>query len=79
MTNAIYFKPSITYWLDLVETRQIGLSASLLYSLAPGVQLVSEYAYTQRHQGRFDFNQSAVGATRDGKGQGVMVATVLTW
>jgi uncharacterized protein (TIGR04551 family) len=35
VTNAIYFKPSITYWLDLVETRQIGLSGSLIYSLAP--------------------------------------------
>lgn len=35
VTNAIYFKPSMTYWLDLVETRQIGLSAALLYSLAP--------------------------------------------
>jgi len=35
VSNAIYFKPSLTYWLDLVETRQIGLSAALLYSLAP--------------------------------------------
>ncbi|HXU83530.1 MAG TPA: hypothetical protein VN914_19190, partial [Polyangia bacterium] len=35
VTNAIYVKPSLTYWLDLVETRQIGLSAALLYSLAP--------------------------------------------
>jgi uncharacterized protein (TIGR04551 family) len=35
VTNAVYFKPSLTYWLDLVETRQIGLSASLLYSMAP--------------------------------------------
>jgi len=35
VTNAIYFKPSMTYWLDLVETRQIGISAALLYSLAP--------------------------------------------
>jgi len=35
VTNAIYFKPSITYWLDLVDTRQLGFSAALLYSLAP--------------------------------------------
>jgi uncharacterized protein (TIGR04551 family) len=35
VTNAIYVKPSMTYWLDLVETRQIGLSAAILYSLAP--------------------------------------------
>jgi uncharacterized protein (TIGR04551 family) len=35
VTNAIYFKPSMTYWLDLVETRQIGLTGAVLYSLAP--------------------------------------------
>jgi uncharacterized protein (TIGR04551 family) len=34
VTNAAYVKPSITYWLDLAESRQIGLSAALLYSLA---------------------------------------------
>jgi uncharacterized protein (TIGR04551 family) len=35
VSNAIYIKPSITYWLDLAESRQVGLSAALLYSLAP--------------------------------------------
>ena len=35
VTNAIYVKPSLTYWLDLVETRQVGIQAGLLYSLAP--------------------------------------------
>jgi uncharacterized protein (TIGR04551 family) len=35
VTNAIYVKPSITYWLDLVEGRQLGLTGALLYSLAP--------------------------------------------
>jgi uncharacterized protein (TIGR04551 family) len=35
VTNAIYVKPSLTYWLDLVETRQIGLTAAILYSFAP--------------------------------------------
>ena len=57
------------------------------YKLAPGVQLVSEYTYTQRHQGGFDFAQNALGnagagagtVTRDAKGQGVLFATVLTW
>ncbi|MDR3530134.1 MAG: porin [Rhodopila sp.] len=49
------------------------------YKLAPGVQLVGEYMYTQRHQGGYDFNQGAVGVTRDAKGQGVTFATVLTW
>ncbi len=57
------------------------------YKLAPGIQLVSEYVYTQRHQGGFDFHQNALGnagagpgtVTRDAKGQGVLFATVLTW
>jgi uncharacterized protein (TIGR04551 family) len=35
VTNAIYVKPSITYWLDLAESRQLGFSAAMLYSLAP--------------------------------------------
>ena len=35
ITNAIYVKPSIAYWLDVTEGRQLGLSGSLIYSLAP--------------------------------------------
>jgi len=35
ITNAIYFKPSIAYWLDVAEARQLGGSLSLVYSLAP--------------------------------------------
>jgi uncharacterized protein (TIGR04551 family) len=35
VTNAIYVKPSITYWLDLAESRQLGFSGAILYSLAP--------------------------------------------
>jgi uncharacterized protein (TIGR04551 family) len=37
VTNAIYFKPSVAYWFDLdsSKTREIGLSGSLIYSLAP--------------------------------------------
>ena len=57
------------------------------YKVAPGIQMVGEYTYVQRHQGGFDFNQGALGnsgrgpgtATRDSKGQGLMFATVLTW
>jgi uncharacterized protein (TIGR04551 family) len=33
VTNAIYVKPQMTYWLDLQETRQLGFAAALLYSL----------------------------------------------
>ena len=62
------------------------------YKLAPGVQLVAEYQYVQRHQGGFDFNTGALGtegpnhttaaagsSTRDAHGQGVLFSTVLTW
>ncbi len=59
------------------------------YRLAPGIQLVSEYQYVQRHQGGFDFNTGALGvaspsgapgsSTRDSHGQGVLFSTVMTW
>jgi len=61
---------------DAIAT--VSLCASW-YKLAPGVQLVGEYMYIQRHQGGFDFNQGAPGETRDAKGQGFMFATVLSW
>jgi uncharacterized protein (TIGR04551 family) len=35
VTNAIYFKPSASYWFDLQQSRQIGLSGSVIYSMAP--------------------------------------------
>lgn len=40
VTNAIYLKPSATYWFDLgdpraAEQRQLGLNGSFIYSLAP--------------------------------------------
>ena len=34
VTNAIYVKPQMTYWLDLAERRQVGLSAAFIYSMA---------------------------------------------
>jgi Gram-negative porin len=58
------------------------------YKLAPGVQLVAEYMYESLHQGGFNFNTNAPttnaagavnGASIDGRAQGVMFATVLTW
>jgi uncharacterized protein (TIGR04551 family) len=35
VNNAMYFKPSVSYWLDVAESRQLGASAALIYSLAP--------------------------------------------
>jgi predicted porin len=56
------------------------------YNVAPGMFLVGEYMYTQRHQGGFDFIAgTAAGAggapvaTRDAKGQGLMFAVAMNW
>jgi hypothetical protein len=34
ISNAVYVKPKMTYWLDLAERRQVGLSAAFIYSMA---------------------------------------------
>jgi len=52
------------------------------YTVAPGLAIVGEYLYEQRHQGGWNFNTGsggAAGATTDVKGQGVLVSTVLSW
>ena len=52
------------------------------YNLAPGLYLVGEYMYQQRHQGSFDFASGAVtttGFTRDSRAQGILFSTVVNW
>jgi hypothetical protein len=69
------------------QRREAEVSFGGTYKAAPGLQLVGEYTYVQRHQGGYDFNQAALGnagggpgtATRDAKGQGFLIATILTW
>jgi uncharacterized protein (TIGR04551 family) len=34
VTNAIYVKPQVAYWLDLQNSRQLGLNAAFVYSMA---------------------------------------------
>jgi uncharacterized protein (TIGR04551 family) len=34
VSNAIYAKPKMVYWIDLAEQRQVGLSAAGIYSMA---------------------------------------------
>jgi uncharacterized protein (TIGR04551 family) len=34
VTNAIYFKPQIAYWFDLQQTRQLGMTGAVIYSMA---------------------------------------------
>ena len=52
------------------------------YALAPGMALVAEYQYSQRHQGGVDFNaptSTALATTRDGKTQGVTFGVAMSW
>ena len=34
VTNAVYFKPAVSYWFDLQQNRQLGLAGSFIYSMA---------------------------------------------
>jgi uncharacterized protein (TIGR04551 family) len=34
VTNAVYFKPQVAYWFDLQQTRQLGLTGAVIYSMA---------------------------------------------
>ena len=34
VSNAVYVRPAMTYWLDLAERRQVGLSGAFIYSMA---------------------------------------------
>ena len=71
------------------QRHQLELGFGGAYRLAPGIQLVAEYQYVQRHQGGFDFNTGTVGtsspsgapgsSTRDAHGQGFLFSTVVTW
>ncbi len=34
VSNAVYVKPKLAYWLNLAESRQVGVNAAFLYSMA---------------------------------------------
>jgi uncharacterized protein (TIGR04551 family) len=34
VTNAIYFKPKVSYWFDLQQNRQVGFTGAVIYSMA---------------------------------------------
>jgi Gram-negative porin len=64
------------------QRHEVGVAFGGNYRLAPGMQLVAEYQYEQRHQGGFDFNQGNLGVdgrTVDGRGQGILLGTVVNW
>jgi uncharacterized protein (TIGR04551 family) len=67
VTNAIYFKPSISYWLELDSRRRndLGISGSIIYSIAPvpvstpgnsmnyGVEMDLGLQYRNQHENIF--------------------------
>jgi Gram-negative porin len=72
----------------LTQRHEFGVATGGTYRVAPGLQLVAEYTYTMRHQGGFDFASNSLGAgttattaglTRDARGQGLVLSTILTW
>jgi uncharacterized protein (TIGR04551 family) len=34
VSNAIYFKPAVSYWFDLAQSRQLGVAGTVIYSVA---------------------------------------------
>jgi predicted porin len=72
----------------LTQRHEFGIATGGTYRVAPGLSLVAEYTYTMRHQGGFNFaanglgagtTANTAGATRDAMGQGLVLATILTW
>ncbi|HBK08979.1 MAG TPA: hypothetical protein DDZ81_24500 [Acetobacteraceae bacterium] len=61
------------------QRHELGIAVGGNYKLAPGLAVVAEYQYMQRHQGGFDFNQGTLGRTVDGRGQGIETALVMNW
>jgi hypothetical protein len=64
------------------QRHETGIAFGGNYKLAPGLQLVAEYQYEQRHQGGFDFSQGTLGVngrTVDARGQGFLLGTVVNW
>ncbi len=72
----------------MTQRHEFGLATGGSYRIAPGLLLVAEYQYDYRHQGGFNFatnglgagtTATAAGVTRDARGQGVVLSTILTW
>ncbi|MBS0643473.1 MAG: hypothetical protein JSS43_26735 [Proteobacteria bacterium] len=72
----------------LTQRHEFGVVVGGTYRVAPGLQLLAEYTYAQRHQGGFNFATNSLGAgttattaglTRDAQGQGLVLSTILTW
>lgn len=62
------------------QEHEYGITAGGNYKLAPGVQIVAEYMYENRHQGGVDMTTGATKVpTRDAHANLFMLSTVLSW
>jgi hypothetical protein len=55
--------------VGLTQRHELGAAFDGNYRLAPGLQLVAEYQYLQRHQGGYNFTPGTVGSTVDARRQ----------
>ena len=63
----------------LSQRHELVMAAGGNYKIAPGLQIVAYYTYSQRHQGDFNFATNATGSTRDVHANEFVLGTVLTW
>jgi hypothetical protein len=61
------------------QRREMEVAFGGAYKIAPGLQVLAEYMYEQRHQGDFSFATGAVGSTGDVHANSFLVGSVLTW
>ena len=64
----------------LTQRKETEIAFGGTYNAAPGLAFVLEYMHTERHQGQFDFAAGTPSTlTRDGRANGVLFSTVVTW
>jgi hypothetical protein len=65
--------------VGIAQRREMEVAFGGAYKIAPGLQVLAEYMYEQRHQGDFSFATGAVGSTGDAHANSFLVGSVLTW
>jgi hypothetical protein len=61
------------------QRHEVGFATGGKYTIAPGLSVLAEYNYQQRHQGGYDFDAGGLGATRDVHESTYLTGIVLTW
>ena len=65
--------------VGISQRQEDGLAVGGNFNLAPGLYLVAEYEYANRHQGNYDFTTNAVGTTVDARSNIYYLGMVMTW